>query len=188
MIALPCSEKNHLYPVGEVAFFKVLPLASRALKIFCLQLHPAHPPHRALHVHERDSAKPARHPEATAVAAERSKSAFAYEGRSSCCWSGSLHEHQAFIITHSTLGKLFQEIIGKPIPEPPPKLPSQISVRNVARFDLEETMTEGSDAAADYSSDGSEDRCAVAALRWYFLLNLCMQYCAAEAAVQSCHE
>jgi hypothetical protein len=61
--------------------------------------------------------------------------------------------------THSAAGKLFQDIIGKPIPEVPPKLPSQISVRNVARFDLEETMTEGSDVAADYSSDGSEDRC-----------------------------
>jgi hypothetical protein len=55
-------------------------------------------------------------------------------------------------------GKLFQEIIGKPIPEPPPVLPSQISVRNVARFDLQDTMTEDSDAAEDYSSDGSEDR------------------------------
>ena len=63
-------------------------------------------------------------------------------------------------MTHTASGKLFQEIIGKPIPEPPAKLPSQISVRNVARFDLEETMTEGSDAAADYSSDGSEDRFA----------------------------
>jgi hypothetical protein len=62
------------------------------------------------------------------------------------------------IITHSAAGKLFQEIIGKPIPEPPPQLQSQISVRNVARYALEETMTEGSDAPAEYSSDGSEDR------------------------------
>jgi len=36
-------------------------------------------------------------------------------------------------------------------------------VRNVARLSLEETMTESSDVAADYSSDGSDDRWVVAA-------------------------
>ena len=80
--------------------------------------------------------------------------------------------------THSAAGKLFQDIIGKPIPEPPPKLPSQISVRNVARFDLEETMTEGSDVAADYSSDGSEDRCeAVVVLEFICAITACAALC-----------
>jgi hypothetical protein len=80
--------------------------------------------------------------------------------------------------THSAAGKLFQDIIGKPIPEPPPKLPSQISVRNVARFDLEETMTEGSDVAADYSSDGSEDRCeAVVGLEFICAITACAALC-----------
>ena len=39
------------------------------------------------------------------------------------------------------------------------RIPTFLRAKNVARFDLEETMTEGSDVAADYSSDGSEDRC-----------------------------
>ncbi len=98
----------------------------------------------------------------------------------------------SLMLAHYSSGKLFQEIIGKPIPEPPPKLPSQISVRNVARFALEETMTEGSDAAADYSSDGSEDRCFDA--RCGVVPNIpvvespFLQHRAAEATVQSCHE
>jgi hypothetical protein len=76
--------------------------------------------------------------------------------------------------THSVAGKLFQDIVGKPITEPPPKLQSQVSVRNVARFDLEETMTEGSDVAADYLSDGSEDRCeAVIGLEFICAITAC---------------
>lgn len=39
------------------------------------------------------------------------------------------------------------------------RIPTFLRAKNVARFDLEETMTEGSDVAANYSSDGSEDRC-----------------------------
>ncbi len=104
------------------------------------------------------SAKSSRHPAAFAVAAERSKPALVYTGQSSCCRCAAQHAAAPAVTTHSASGKLFQEIIGKPIPEPPPKLPSQISVRNVARLSLEETMTESSDVAADYSSDGSDDR------------------------------
>ncbi len=82
------------------------------------------------------------------------------------------HQTCVHSVTNHFSGKLFQQIIGKPIPEPPPKLPSQISVRNVARFDLEDTMTEGSDAVADYSSDGSEDRCVVAAVHLIFSVEI----------------
>ena len=100
-------------------------------------------------------------------------------------------QHQPRDYSPSASGKLFQDIIGKPIPEPPPKLPSQISVSNVARVSLEDTMTEGSDAAADYSSDGSEDRCVALALTflWYATrISPFSQHRAVEAAVQSCHE
>ena len=72
-------------------------------------------------------------------------------------------------------GNCFKILSASPLQSPRPnyraKYPCAMSV---ARFDLEETMTEGSDVAADYSSDGREDRCeAVIGLEFICAITAC---------------